>query len=486
VATAEQRSLDGSPRQVTRRRPWYVEHRPFLIALAIGALIRVIIQIGFIPAFNYSDGPAYLKFIDTFKLIQARPEGYDLLVVYPLSLLSRKVLYIAVVQHLMGLASAVVLYVLMRRWRVNVHVATLATLPVLFDTMQLVLEHSVLSDTVFELLLVMAVATLGWYRRPTVGLALAAGLLLGASVVVRLVGEPLIISGVGFCLLAASGWRKKLVTAVVLAIGFAAPVAAYATWYHSQYGVYTLAQFTGKSLYLRSTSFVDCSKISVPKYERVLCPRQPVGQRLDPTWYVWHSNQTIPRLKPPPGVTKDEAMRQFGLAAIKAQPLDYALIVARDFALNFDIWRGDRFEYDTAYKWRFGHYVTNDLNRQTRESYRQHGGEVLHLDKPFAYFMAGYGFVIYTPGPVLLACLVLGLLGGFGFRRARKSGMRSICLLTALSGAGLLLMPDVTQEFVWRYQLPGIALIPLSAALAYTAMSGAPQDSGAVATARTD
>jgi hypothetical protein len=36
----------------------------------------------------------------------------------------------------------------------------------------------------------------------------------------------------------------------------------------------------------------------------------------------------------------------------------------------------------------------------------------------------------------------------------------------------LLLLPDLTQEFVWRYQLPGVALLPLSAALAHTALGG--------------
>jgi hypothetical protein len=486
VATAREQFMHGPRRPALRRAAWYAENRPFLIALGLGGLVRVVVHIAFSTAFNFSDGPTYLNFLDNFQLLDIRPAGYDVLVVYPLSLLSPQVVYIAVVQHLMGLASAVLLYMLLRRWGVTVRLATLATLPVLFDTMQLVLEHSVLSDATFELLVVMAVAALGWYPRPTLTLAAVAGLLLGASVVVRLVGEPLILSGVGFCLLRGNGWRCKLATASVLAVAFALPIGAYATWYHQQHGVYALAQFTGKSLYLRSTSFVDCSTISVPKYERVLCPKQPVSQRLDPTWYVWHSNQTIPRLKPPPGVSKDQAMRQFGLAAIKGQPFDYAYTVARDFALNFDVWRGDRFEYDTAYKWRFGHYATSESTPRTVASYRQHGGQQMHLVKPLAYFMAGYGYVIYLPGPVLLACLVLGLLGGMGFRRARESGMRSICLLTSVTGAGLLLMPDVTQEFVWRYQLPGLALIPAGAALAYTALRGGRQELGIVATASTD
>jgi hypothetical protein len=468
--TAVARSDDGTP--VSPPAPWYIQHRPFLVALGLGVLVRLLLHLAFSTAFNFSDGPTYLRFIHNFRLSHVRPAGYPLLVVYPLSLLSKKVIYIAVLQHLMGLATAVVLYALMRRWAVGSTVAVLATLPVLFDGMQLSLEHSVLSDTLFELLLVLAIAALGWNRRPTVGLALTAGLLFGVCVTVRLVGEPLILSGVGYCLLRGGRWRERVVTAAVLAAGFAVPLAAYATWYHTQHGVYAIAQFTGKSLYLRSTSFVECSRLSIPKYQRVLCPREPVGQRLDPTWYVWHSLETIPSLRPPPGVTKNEAIGEFARAAIKAQPLDYIRTVLRDFALNFDVKRVDRFEYDTAYKWRLAHFVVSPPTPRTVESYRHHGGDQLHVREPLGQVMALYGAVVYLPGPLLFGCLVLGLVGGFGVGRARDSGMRSICLLTSITGAGLLLLPDITQEFVWRYQLPGVALLPLSAALAHTALGG--------------
>jgi hypothetical protein len=468
--TAAARSDEGSP--VVPHRPWYVEHRPFLVALALGVLVRLLVQLAFSTAFNFSDGPTYLHMADHFRLSHFRPAGYALFVVYPLSLLSRKVVYIAVLQHLMGLATAVVLYILMRRWAVGSTVAVLATLPVLFDGMQLSLEHSVLSDILFELVLVLAIAALAWNRRPTLGLALTAGVLLGVSVTVRLVGEPLIASGVVYCLLVGGRWRERVATAVVLAVGFALPLSAYAAWYHSQHGVYAISQFTGKSLYLRSTSFVECSRISVPKYERVLCPREPVGQRLDPTWYADHSTETIPRLRPPHGVTKNEALRQFAVAAIEAQPLDYIRTVIRDFALNFDVKRVDRFEYDTAYKWRLAHYVVSPPTPRTMASYSDHGGDQLHVREPFGQVMALYGAVFYLPGPLLFGCLVLGLAGGFGIGRARDSGMRSICLLTSVTGAGLLLLPALTQEFVWRYQLPGVALLPVSAALAHTALDG--------------
>jgi hypothetical protein len=472
VATAGRGFVDDAP-VAAPDRPWFVEHSPFLVALGLGALIRLIVQIAFPPGLVYSDGLGYLDFLKSFDPSTDRPAGYALLVLHPISLLTSNVVLTAtMVQHGIGLATAVVLYGMLRHWGVRRWPATLATLPVLFDTLQLVLEQSVLSDTLFGLLLMLVIALLGWRRRPTPELALGVGLVLGVAVTVRLVGEPLLVTTAVFCLLVGQGWRGRLAPALALIAGFALPVGAYATYYHANHGAYALSQFGGKSLWLRSTTFVDCSKLSVPHYQRVLCPTQPLGQRLDPTYYGWHDPQTEPALRPPRGTTPYEAMDQFGTAAIRAQPLDYLRIAARDFALNFDIERVDRFEYDTAHKWLFSGYLYGLHNPHTYLAYKQNGGVQLHPREPFADMLVVYEHVGYLPGPLLLGCLVLGLLGGLGVGRAKDPWTRWMCLLLTLSGTGLLLVPDLTAEFIWRYQLPALLLLPAGAALAWSAICG--------------
>jgi hypothetical protein len=212
--------------------------------------------------------------------------------------------------------------------------------------------------------------------------------------------------------------------------------------------------------------------LSVPRYQRVLCPTQPLGERLDPTYYGWHDPETEPALRPPPGTSTYHAMREFGTAAIRAQPLDYLRIALRDFAVNFDIQRVDRFEYDTAHKWLFSGYRYGLHNPHTRKAYRENGGEQLRPRQPFADAMVIYQHVGYLPGPLLLGCLILGLLGGLGVAKARDRWARSMCLLLTLSGTILLLVPDLTAEFIWRYQLPALILLPAGAALAWSAISG--------------
>jgi hypothetical protein len=472
TSTAPSRGTEKVGRSPWRLTPY--EHRPFLIALSLGVVIRIIEMLAFTPALVSSDGPAYLSFLDTPVTLATRPAGYGLLVLYPLSLVTSSLAAVAVAQHLMGLATAVLIYLLLRRWGVSGPLSTVATLPVLFDGLQLILEHTVLSDSLFELLVVLGVVVLGWHRRPGPGLAFVAGLLLGTSVTVRLVGEPLVVAGVGFCLLAGQGWRQRLAAAAALAVGFGLPAGAYMAWYHHDHGVYALSQFGGTSLYTRTTNFVDCSRLSVPRYERVLCPPEPLGHRLTPDWYTWNDPRTLPRLRPPPGTTTDQAARQFALAAIRAQPGDYARTALRDFTLNFDVGRGDRFDHTSSNKWRFSRYLYALGNPRVRAAYQHHGGEPLVAHEPLASFLALYGWVIYLPGPLLLVCLVLGLLGGVGVGRAGQSGMRSICLLATLTGIGLMLVPDLISEFVWRYQLPALALLPAGAALAVTAMRRGP------------
>jgi hypothetical protein len=271
-------------------------------------------------------------------------------------------------------------------------------------------------------------------------------------------------------------------------IGFAIPVAAYANWYHQERGVYALTEFTGKTLYLRTTTFVECDKIDVPDYLRVLCPAEPVGERRDPTWYVFSRNGLVHDLVLPEGVTEDEALREFANAAIKAQPLDYLSTVVRDFKLNFVPERIDYFDYETAWKWSFVTWNDEDVRSIDEPWYPDYGGE-LESHQPWGDWTVTYEKYVYLAGPLLLGCLGLGLAGLVLPRRNGPRGLRPVTFLFLASATGLLLVPDVTAEFVWRYQLPGIALMPAAAALAYTSLRRdgvVPDQRGTVATASTD
>ncbi|HEX5089946.1 MAG TPA: phospholipid carrier-dependent glycosyltransferase [Nocardioides sp.] len=460
------------------------DHRPFLVLLGAGAALRVMVQLAFPPAFVFSDGPGYLGLVDDLTPSSYRVVGYGL-VLRALSWVSDGVWLVAVTQHLLGLATAVLAYVLLRRWGVGSWVAAMATVPVLFDGMQLVLEHSVLSEVVFNLVVLAGVGALAWHRRPQLSTTVLAGLLLGAAACVRLVGQPLLAAAVVFCLLAAATWRDRLVHAVVVTAAFLVPVLAYAGWYHHDHDAWALSDSGGRALYMRTTAWVDCSRFTMPDYERPLCPEQPVGHRLDPTEYGWHTPDASHDLTPPDGVSVDDAMHDFAVRAIRAQPWDYARTVLRDVALNFWPTREDRYEYDTADKWSFARYVDREqLTGFTEPAYRSHGGSLPTVHQPGASWLATYGTKAYLWGPALLALFLLAIASLFVPGR-RSAPRRSVIALLLMVGGGLMVAPDVTAEFVWRYQLPAILLVPMAAALGWTRMRS-PRQEGTAATPSTD
>lgn len=475
--------------RATVGRLWATE-RPFVVALALGLLVRVGMQVAFPPAFVFSDGPTYLGMADHLVPSPDRPVGYGVLIA-ALAHLSRSVALVAVTQHVLGLATATLMYAALRRWGVSSLVAALATLPVLLDAMELVLEHSPLSDVSFDLLLVAGIATLGWRRRPGPAAVALGGLLLGLATLVRIVGEPTVLAAAIFCAAVGVGltlWRRAALVLVVC-LSFMAPLVAYASWYHAENGHWALTQASGRALYMRTTGFVDCSRVQLPAYERQLCPPEPVGQRRDPTDYGWHSDASKD-LDLPPGTTNDQVLRDFAMRAIRAQPGGYAAIVARDFAMNFYPVRKDLFEYDTAYKWRLAHYVDYRTTSWSRPAYAAHGGEQPRTRHPLGDILASYGAVAYLPGPVLLALALLGVAGLVVRRPTYASSTRPLIFLLLATGLGLVLVPDLTAEFVWRYQLPALLLVPMAAALGWTRIRVPPAQprgrSGTTATPSTD
>lgn len=463
---ATDRTSGETPGRASGR--WRTE-LPFLVTLAVAAAVRVAVAVAFPPAFLMSDGPTYLAYGYDLSPSPDRPVGYSVFL-RALSEVTRSLALVTSVQLVLGLLAAVAAYVLLRRWGVNPWVATLATVPMLFDAMQLLLEHAILSDVLFGFLLVAAVTALAWSPTPRWTTTALGGLLLGLATLVRVLGEPTVVLAVLFLLLVATSWRTRLLHAALVVVAFALPVSAYAGWYHAEHGAWAITQASGRALYMRTTTFVDCQKVQVPDYERVLCPDDPIGHRQDPTWYGWHSQETVPRLHPPAGITDQEAMRDFALRAIKAQPGDYARAVWRDLKLSFTTDdRADRYEMSTSVKWMFSQYVDYQATPHwTRPAFEAHGGELPETHQPVADTMASYGRHVFLHGRWALGLLVLAAVGAVVPHRGRSSSLRPLALLTLALPLALVLVPDVTAQFVWRYQLPLVVLLPLSAALGWT------------------
>ena len=139
------------------RRHWLVS-----LLLAAGLALRALTQVSFSPALLYIDSVKYLY----GAWPAADPLGYDA----PLRaiLLVGDLRAVEAVQHLLGLAMAVTLYLVLLRRGAGRWLAALATGPVLLDAYQLQMEATIMPDVWLQAVIVAGLTILLWRPRATV------------------------------------------------------------------------------------------------------------------------------------------------------------------------------------------------------------------------------------------------------------------------------------------------------------------------------
>jgi hypothetical protein len=453
-----------------------VRHWPFGVVLAAGLVLRVAALIAYQPALVYLDSARYLG-ADQRGL---DPLGYSYLLLRPVLLASGGeagggLAVVAAVQHALGLAMAVCLYLLATRLGAGRWLAVLAAAPVLLDAYQVQAEQMIMPDAAFEALIVAAVTVLLW--RPDPGLARLAGAaaLLGVSATVRQVGELLALPLLGYALLGAppgfiggdrgssprgKHWHERGTRAAAALAVFALPVAGYMALSAAVLGNgFRLSNMDDAYLYGRVAHAADCATLRLPAYERPLCPSPDTAADLGVDGLATDPRSAVFSYRPPAGVSRGAATARFDGAVLTQQPLRVAGDVAEDaikvFALTRDTAHGDppvsRWQFQTTYPV-YGAADDRVLGRtrprvvaplaDALRAYQLHGG--------------------FTPGPLLLAFLLSGTMGGFFLRRHRTAALACV-LVTGLAAAALL-GADL-YEFSWRYQLPALVTLPLGGVL---------------------
>ncbi|HEY3682710.1 MAG TPA: hypothetical protein VGL93_06700 [Streptosporangiaceae bacterium] len=443
-----------------------LRHLPFAIMFVLAALLRVVAMIAYQGVLWFPDSHSYLAVAVAPTPFPARPQGYAffLRMLEPVHSLA----FVAGVQHAMGLAAGVLIYLTLRRFRTPGWVAALCVAPVLFDAYQLEMEHMLLSDALFWFLVLVAVVLVLWWPRWWPALA-GAGLALGLAAVTRSVGLPLLGVFAAY-LLVRRRWRSVLVTAGACAL----PIAAYALWFHGTWGTYAMTNSDGVFLYSRTAAFADCSVIRPPASERALCPREPVGRRGPSPNYIWHLGVLGPMTnhrKFSPAVnawTGDFAKR-----AILAQPGAYLATGLGDVAKTFG---GGRMPYPTRYAVSLYDFPARvkpqkptskplpgvTLGRAIDTYTASDSTGLPKVEPGYAAFLRVYQHVFYLSGPPL----ALILAGGGVVLLVRRRRAAS-ALLPWASAVVLLVVPPFTAAFDYRYVIPAVPLacLALGAAL---------------------
>jgi hypothetical protein len=456
------------PRLSVVRQHWF-----FAVVLSVGATLRILAWVAYQPALFYSDSVNYLD--NTFRVPNSgwHPPGYPLFLDLVLIGHNHHLALVSAVQHLLVLADGVVIYVLLLRLGCGRVAATLAAAPVLLDAYQVQIEQYILSEALFESLLVAGVAVALWpsrrgVRQPSARRAAAVAILLGLTVMVRLDAIGLVIPLIGWLAWTAGrdrtarSWRPL----VAAGIAFALPLVFLVGQREARGNGASITGMGPSWLYGRVAPFANCPKDHLPPDELALCPVQPLGHRPGSVWFqASASSPWAEYLAIHPGDTGP--VEDFARRVIRYQPLDYLHAVVTDFAQQFRPTRAQFPNGPEVRSWQFRLTITpvDPTKPVPQAMVNQFGTGRARLDVGIARVLRDYQRFGYLPGPVMALLLLAGVVA---LVLRRRHPLAPALLMLLLSGIMTVLVATATVLFSWRYMLPTLVLYPPAGAIAWT------------------
>ena len=498
------------------------ENRLFSWALAAGALLRLITILGYPGAlWFWGDSFVYLgaSLRPQPNLSKATGYSFFLRALLPFHSLT----LVVTLQHLMGLAVAVMIYVLLRRNGVPKLWSAVATLPQLLDGYIIEDEHMIMTETLFTFLLMVAMLMLLWKPRPVWWKMLVAGLVTGCAALVRTDGEVMYAVFPLFLLLRGMSWKtvRGWLMAIAFAVASLVPYAAYAGWFHDyypQYHKYDISLAEGFFLWGRVSSFANCAVIQQTPAEVAakICPTDAIADRTPPGNFVWENpyihSSFLHKGFTPVSPASDKLLTGFAEHAIESQPLQYVKTVVKDVGLSFGIPRiaypgpGTTFYYSFHTHYAVAPTATskgyttlppkdqswigsNIPSHSAYSDWLAYGHQAPGVvNKVFAVPILLYERVVFTWGPLLAVIFLVGLGGvisvsasarrrgrglraALSFRTLRSVRLhwspRGTSMLPWVTAVALLVVPIMVADFDYRYLIPVIPFACMAAGLGF-------------------
>ena len=255
-----------------------------LLILAAGALMRLLFMLAWRPAFfGFPDSVTYVGLArEQLWIDPTREIGYPLFLREMHAIWPTHLAWVIAMQHLFGLASAVLVFLAVRRAGGPAWLGLLPAALIALNGDEMFLEHSPLTEPLFIFLL-----SIGLYfaaRAASAGTpvwAALAGLALGLANTVRVVALPLIVVLIVWLLfLSGRTWRRRLLATGCSLVCLIAVLGTYATIQHEKTGYWGITTPAGAwNLYSRVAPFADCHKFTPPPGTSVLCESTPPEQR---------------------------------------------------------------------------------------------------------------------------------------------------------------------------------------------------------------
>jgi hypothetical protein len=415
---------------------------------------------------------SYFAATDPFSNPQ-HPPGYSLFLAL-IGLVTHSVGVFVVLQHLLGIASALLLFAAVRRLCGSPWPGVVAAAVVLLGADQLYLEVQIMSEVLFTALLAgflyaMARALEGprrWWPWPVVAAVLVvlatmtrtAGLfLVPVAALALLLGEP-------------RPWlpRWRPLAAFIGAVAVCLlVVASVSSVTGNRFGI---TPSPGWHLYARAAPIADCSQFTPPPGTAKLCETTAPAERFGPDWYLYDPASPALRLIGPLG-TEDEKLEAFGREVVLHQPRAFVESVLPDIAAywfpeDYGPWKsGMGTDIDGQLSWKWATLV--DKTQQETQEGMETFFSPFAVHRRFRLINAFYDYqrIVRFGGTMLTIATLLILIGLFvGSRQSRIA-----ILLLGVGGLAIITLPTFSANYVGRYMVPPSG--PLAAAGVIGAMS---------------
>lgn len=448
--------------------------------LALGLVLRLGVLIFYTPTvFNYYGGDSgrYMRLPGSgssglFSDV-AMPAGYPAFLAALHGVSSWLPLTI-LVQHLLGLAAAALLYFAVVRVGVPRWAALLPAVVVALSGDQVFLEHGILTESLWipGLALTLFLCTASLQAPNPVPWLLAAGSTLMLSSLVRNVSMGLVLLLAVWAAIAIPGAaRFRLRNAAALMIPALLILGLYLGVSKNSGGDRSgLFEDEGFALYARTAQFADCSKFTPPAGTAVLCVNTPADQRPGPFWWAWSPESPLrAKFQFDINDSRDqELIGKFAKDAIEHQPLAYLRTITSDFARFFapEVGNGRAENGVTPRFMSFGSTTPVDQVTTMQEQAEQvatkytgvSAGEASHGVRAVLGSYQSVFRVDGLLGLLLIALTLAGVLLG-------RSAIRAAASLFLIAGMTLLVLPPAVSSYDARYAVPPMDLLAAGAAL---------------------
>lgn len=448
-----------------------------MLVLLIGALVRLATLVIYQPAvLNLADSLSYLQQASG-QLFSDRthPVGYGAFL-RVIHLVFQDVTWTLAAQHLMGLSTAIALYLTARRLGAGRALATIPAAVIALNADLIFLEHALMADALLTVLIALAACAallalddLRCFRRRVTSRdawLLVAGGLLGTAAAVRFVAAPLIpLLAIWAGGSVAAPMRTRMRTGGMALAGGLVILSGYASLNGVLTGNFDLTG-PGWGWYVRSAQFANCTKFTPPPGTAQLCERTPPGQRPGPDFYSYELGSPAVRVfGPSPNGAK--RVNEFGKQAVLHQPWDYLKTVANDFLRYFADTYDDRrpfsgVGFDLFQFNRRAPGVEELVDRSLNAYYQD---EQIHI-RGGVTALYDYQQLFRVYGILMAIAIVVALTG----LRAATRRERAAVVLAVGGGLMLLLIPVATVIYSQRYALPAEPLFALGATISVVAL----------------